>query len=200
MIPSGPNKELDDDIWLAVLQGKAMPDDVGASTAEIEALRAAIVDWYRQESEFDEKPDEAELERFLFRLRAERLLEKPHRTLRLPPRWLALAASICTLAIGLAMLPHFRNLPDGEMTDREIAVMRGVETRQVIQTHEPEQVLKQFQQAFEGLGIAIKLERKPGRILLDAYIPSESEVALQALFDTYKIKPDSSGQLLVEIR
>lgn len=34
----------------------------------------------------------------------------------------------------------------------------------------------------------------------EPYIPSEAEQSMQEVFDAFKIKPNSSGQLLVEIQ
>lgn len=191
--------EIDDETWLALLRGKPITSEQNTDSEQMKLLRATIADWYRDEIEPDEKPDQAALERLLFRLRAEGLLKASSRpSWKKPPRWLAMAASLAVVAIGISLVIHYQR--PTEQFPSEGTVMRGVEAAQSVKAQDPEQVLKRLQQEYDRLGISYQVQRKNTAILVDAYIPSELEAPLKALLEELGVKQDSNGRLLVEIR
>jgi hypothetical protein len=196
-----PNDEMDDDAWLALLREQTVGHGQDAGSRQVDALRDAIEQWYRNEIESNEAPSQAEFEKLLFRLRAEGLLDAPQRkSWRPQPRWFAMAASVAVLAIGIGIITRFQISSPEEPNIGDGVVLRGVEGAQIIQAKDPEQVLKRFQQEYDRLGIAHKVQRGPRSITVDAYIPSEAEESLKGLLDAFKVKPKSNGQLLIEIR
>lgn len=204
---SAQNDDLEDQVWLALLQGKTVTPISETDGQQVKALRQSITDWYRREIESDEQSDQlhqphqtqqAQLEQLLFRLRAEGLLQAPARKKwQAPPKWFAFAASVAaiTVSIGISM----QMVMQDQQGNGDGVMYRGVKGAQQIKAKDPEQVLQRFQQEYDRLGITSKVQRTPRAIIIDASIPSEAEQSLKALFDAYKIKPNSNGQLLVEI-
>lgn len=175
---------------MALLAGRSAEADA-ATRKEAAAVRAALL------ATHDELVDaghdvEAGVQRLLFRLRRERLLDERPR--RAPAFYwgVALAASLF-LALGIVTLQ-----PDWLQTDEQ-TVYRG-SAPQVLTDAEPAQRADAIKAALEATGIAVQLTVFGDMATLSADWPAQANAAQLAVLKKQQLKRPADGQLRIEIR
>jgi hypothetical protein len=181
----------DDDEWLKALAGRAsdaLPQDV---RREIAALREAI----KQESERDTsttQESERGLERLLFRLRQDGLLEQRSRWKR--PIFVVPLASAAVLLIAVSVfLFSPRQVPEPEL-------IRGGQEIQIIEVKDLGKSLEEISETLRKAGV--EPETYPLGLYrgLDASIPVEKRDALRARLAKLGVEIPAGGELRLEIR
>ena len=163
----------DDEKWLGILSGR----DSGASVdprvkREAEALRRAILSKHSKDSQEDPSLDEGSLDRMLFRLKREGLLEaqkvKPRRYGAFP----AAIAAMLVLAIVIPLAYQMTSIRDSQqLGDEEWTQMRGGEEIQQIWSDDPARMAIDIKGKLEALGVQSKIDEFEGHWYVDAYLP-----------------------------
>ena len=182
--------EQDDQHWMALLAGRPAEADA-ATRKEAAAVRAALLATH--DELVDAKHDvEAGVQRLLFRLRREHLLDERPR--RAPAFYwgMALAASLF-LAIGVVTLQ-----PDWLRFNDE-AVYRG-SAPQVLSDAEPAQRAEAIKADLEAANIAVQLTVFGDIATLSADWPARPNAAQLAVLKKQQLKRPAGGQLRIEIR
>jgi len=179
-----------DDAWLRALAGRpdaGLPDEV---RREAEALRRALG---REPDAPPVAPDERELERLLFRLRRERLLEPGSRwTSR---TWLPLAAA-AVLVLGVA--PVLLS-PDFRRPDEDAAIGSRLDI-QIVETADVERSLGEIAAALRAAGIEPDATPSGLHRGLSASIPADKTETVRPALEKLGVKVPADGALRVEMR
>ncbi|MFO1364699.1 MAG: hypothetical protein U1F45_19950 [Burkholderiales bacterium] len=179
-----------DEAWLRALAGRAAPDLPPESRREVEALRRAIG---AARNPNDSAADARELERLLFRLRRERLLDPAPRSSS--RTWLPLAAAA---ALVLALAPMLRS-PDVPRPDGAAAVGSRLEI-QIVETPDVERAAAEIAAALRAAGIEPHDAAPGGERGLRASIPPDKIEAARQALEKLGITVPADGELRVELR
>jgi hypothetical protein len=177
-----------DEAWLRALAGRPGPELPAEARREVDALRRAI-----GASRDAQAPaaDERELERLLFRLRRERLLEPASRwTSR---TWVPLAAAA---VLVLAVAPVLYS-PEVRRSDDAAAIGSRLEV-QIVETADVERALGDIATALREAGIEAH-DDAAGRGL-NASIPPDKIEAVRPALEKLGVTVPADGELRVELR
>lgn len=159
------------DRWIRALNGRAEPGTPPELLREASIVRDLVV--HHADSRLG-APSEQDLQRFLFRLRQEKLLaERPARL------WLyAFAASLFMLAGTLLILQ-----PGQERTypDDAPSTWRGGEERQRLRVDRPAETASTLETLLSAHGVAVRRLEDGRRIQLQARIPPDAFALREAL-------------------
>lgn len=188
-----------DEEWLDSLRNATNGEGAQIDGFDAALVRAAISEWHSAEMASGDDNNQQALERLLFRLRREGLLHsnhtKPNRSKT--KQWMALAASVAVVVIAIGVLmPRPTELGD----DDNATLARGVEERQIIESADPQKTLTQLVAAFDKLHVQYTVTARGTGFVVDGVVSADAADSLHDLFEALKIKPDSNGLLMIEIR
>ncbi len=178
-----------DEEWLRALAGRPGVELPADLRREVEALRQAIG---RERDASPAAPDERELERLLFRLRRERLLEPGSRwTGR---TWLPLAAAaVLVLAVAPVLFsPDVRRSDDADSIGSRLEI-------QIVETADVERSLGEIAAALREAGIEPR-DAAPGERGLNASIPADKIDAVRPALEKLGVTVPADGELRLELR
>lgn len=183
--------EKDDQDWLQSLGGAEAKDADVNTLREARALRAAMLEYARKDEtpEFDR---EAGLQRLLFRLRREKLVEGAK------PRWqmpfaFAIAATLA-LAIGVGVfIGHERG-------DDELTKTRGLVTAQWIDAADPKATREALVRELTALGAQPRVRDEQGVLVLEVAWPPQADEAHAAFLERHKLRAPDGYVLEIRIR
>ena len=184
--------ERDDTDWFEALAGRAPPRGADpAAATEAGAVRAALRARVEQTS-LPEHDSEAGVERLLFRLRQERLLDaKPPR-----PRWqtyagAALAASLALVVGLLVMQPGIG--PEDPGRSRGGAV-------QTLTSPEPDKLGDAIVKSLESVGLKPRLIQFGDTVTIESDWPERPGAQHAAALARHGLQPPEGMGLRIEIR
>jgi hypothetical protein len=182
---------IDDDAeWADALAGRSTGASPGAR--EGAALRVALA---QRRVEIPTEPAASPLQRqdaLITRARQELRPARAESAWRRRGGWLALAASIAAVGIGLQLYSYFRTTPE------ELAV-RSAEAGPVrIQAADPQKEQQALLAALRQSGITARGYEMLGRYGIDADLPSPVPPGLRALLARYRLSTPGDGVLRVE--
>jgi hypothetical protein len=205
----------DDQDWLDALAGRpdaaADPDTMRRAALLRQAMRG------QREAELaDASPapgsHDGGLDRLLFRLRREGLLEKekagPRRGF---PAMFAMAATVL-LVMGLGWMMMFGNdrsaqvavnaVPKQapEQAPEQAVATPGIAITQILPAEAPEELAAKLQQEFSSAGIALAQSASGVDIRLEADLPPTPSADALRLFERYNLTIPADRKLHIEIR
>ncbi|MCE9641456.1 MAG: hypothetical protein K8S22_15155 [Betaproteobacteria bacterium] len=188
--PDNP-KPGDDDAWLAALAGRDPAGADAKTVTEARAMREAMLEARGDVASADDAT-ERNLQRLLFRLRKERLLDDA----RAPRRWLPYAgiAVAASLALTTALIVFQREAPDDDS-----AVMRGDGT-QTIARADPKASAAALVAVLRDAGLKPTLIEFGDTLTVTADWPAQPDARQRAALAQHGLKPPRDGRLRVEIR
>jgi hypothetical protein len=188
----------DDQHWLDALAGR--PNAAGGEAdPRAQALRQALLAQRARELA-DAAPDEG-LERLLFRLRREGLLEKEHKPMGLPAL-LALAASVLlVVGVGWHMMIGYQSaLEPRASVPQQAAETPGASAVQVLQDARPAELAAALQQEFGANGITLAQSAVGDTYRLEADLPEPLSPGALATLARHALALPQGKKLIIEIR
>jgi hypothetical protein len=157
--------------WVRALNGRALPGTSPELLREAAIVRDLVT--HRAGRRLD-SPREHELQRFLFRLRQEKIIaSRPAR-----PGLYALAASLIALAATLLILqPGQEALPPGDAG----STWRGGEKSQHLRADRPAETASKLEILLSAHGVAVRRQVHGQQIQLQARIPPDATALREAL-------------------
>jgi len=193
----------DDQDWLDALAGKPAPGADPETARRAAALRKTLLD-IRKEGLADESPDDG-LDRLLFRLRREGLLEKEknHWLLQFPVAF-AMAASVL-IAVGFGWLMKAdRDRPYEESTGSAMFGVPystgGASAPQTLYADAPGDLATSLTQEFSAAGIALRQSDGGDSIRLEGELPENLSADALQLIGRYRLSIPDGRKLIIEIR
>jgi len=184
--------ERDDQDWAVRLAGRESGEADSHTAREAQALRQAVLDLERSQA----PADPAALDRLIFRLRQEGLLEQPARTAARPWSWqFALAASLTALAVGAVLVAGLWFVPSTPPADTINVSARVILIHQSATPHESRDDLAQ---AMANAGILARKVDQDGRPELDVKVPAAGRESLQPLLSLYGLAVPASAEFTIE--
>jgi hypothetical protein len=183
--------DIDDDEWLKALAGRPSEDLPQDVRQEIAALREAI----KQESARDAsviQDTDSRLERLLFRLRQDGLLEQ-RSSWKKPLVAIPLAsAAVLLIAVSIFFFSPSQR-PEQDIT-------RGGQQLQVMEVKDVEKSLGEISEALRQAGVEPETYPLGVHRGLNASIPVEKRDELRPDLEEFGVKIPSSGELRLELR
>jgi hypothetical protein len=186
-----------DDAWLDALRGRPSLGTDEATLREAQSLRDAVLDATRRRDSAASR-DAGELERLMFRLRREGLLEARPSLASGRSRWRAAWSLAATVVLGLAVALM---LPDGWHGSEQEAIVRGSGDIQKIEAADvPGTVRTLVGLARSAGGSAATFELSDGAVEVAATIPEARIDEVRAALAQLGLKaPGADGALRVEV-
>ena len=183
--PEQPDQPGDTDRWLDGLVGR------GKADAQTRMLHEALLRRSERQRAVD-NTDDAGLERLLFRLRSERLLEASGGKVRWrpTPMWMGIAASFAVVALGL--LGTLNEYPQDD-TER----VRSTGAPQRVAVEAPQKAAEAARAKLREIGIAATIEAKAAGVELRAEVPAAQREKAAAALAEWNIKVPAKGPLRV---
>src|SRR5437870_4649690 len=174
----------DDQDWIRILGGKPAPDAKTETVKEAEAVRRAMLAQKRSSAE----PSDVEpgLQRLLFRLRQEKLLDRPFASWQTYAGF-ALAAS---LALGIAVTVLVPRSPDDSGPEIPKFVVKG----------EPVKHANDVVRELETVGITARITAVGETVRVEADWPAQPNASQQEFLTRHKLPAPQRGRLRIEIR
>jgi uncharacterized membrane protein YqiK len=187
-IPEQPDQPGDIDRWLDGLVGR------GKADAQTRMLHEALLRRSERQRAVD-NTDDAGLERLLFRLRSERLLEASGGKVRWrpTPMWMGIAASFAVVAIILPTLLGTLNEYPQDDTER----VRSTGAPQRVAVEAPQKAAEAARAKLREIGIAATIEAKAAGVELRAEVPAAQREKTAAALAEWNIKLPAKGPLRV---
>lgn len=187
----------DDEDWFDVLAGHQVTTADTATKQEALALRAAVLKMHAKEPAPVIQIDA--LQRFKQRLQDEGLLAAPAKN---TPRWMALAATL-VICGGLAVMLRGQLLmqqnTQQDLQQDEIAdVSRGAVHVEAVKVAQAQEAAQALQQKLAPLGITLAIQGDARLCTVEAFIPADQEVKVNAILEPYQKTVGSDGHLLLE--
>lgn len=181
-----------DDQWLDALAGRAPADLSDEARREIEALREAMRE---TDGRFPASADETEreLERLLFRMRKEGLLETKSRWSS--PKFALPLAAAAVLVLGVSIIvfsPH-------DIVPEETRTRGGAQV-QVIEVPQVDTTVAAIAQALREQGVEPNIFPRGIYRTVDASIPAEKRDVLRGRLKELGVVVPADGELHLEIR
>lgn len=151
--------------WLEALRGDHPPSISPEMLKEAEMLRALI---HERAAKCQTPATESDVQRFLFRLKQERVLTVERRNWG----WLAAVASVAFVALSLVIMQPWRQGDEGSMD--ESSVWRGGESAQRIHTNNPDVAASKVEALLRDNGLMVRRMDEAGSVRLQAKIPEEA--------------------------
>lgn len=193
----------DDEKWLAILAGRDSGDAADPGTKrEAEALRRVILSRHGDDDSESPVLDDKGLDRLLFRLKRENLLDKQERRETLSRWWSvpAAAAAAVILAIMLPLTWQLTKTPEDDPAGTsEWTRMRGSVETQLILSENPKLIATGIVEELNRLGIEVKLDEFEGHWYVDAQLPVPPPEQLKAFLDSKGLSPGQTGRMVLEI-
>lgn len=158
--------------WLEALRGAHPPSISPEMKQEAEMLRTLI---YERVAKRQTPATESDVQRFLFRLKQERVLTAERRNWG----WLAAVASVGFVALSLAIMQPWHQ--EGEEFMDESSVWRGGESAQRIHTNNPDVAASKVEALLRDSGLMVRRMDEAGSVRLQAKIPEEANQLMLAL-------------------
>lgn len=176
----------DDEEWLATLSGTQSGAPENDVQKEALLLREAIL---KKHAEISPKPvDEAELQQFRNRLRRENLWAEPF--YRQTRNWAMAASLIVCVGIGIVIRPMMLE------NQNSLETMRGVDSDiSILYVENPKATTAKLSQQLAKLGIVAKVSERENDLLLEAYVPSEQEDAVNTMLLPLGGQVENKGRL-----
>ena len=195
---TAPNDPLSPDDHAAERWRAALVDGVDGTEgtdAEAKALRDAIL--RREQREAANQPaemeDQAGLQRLLFRLRSERLLDGAAKRWWKHPTWLAMAASIALVALSFPAL--FPTQPEDAGEDVRI---RGTATGpQLRVVADPAHAAEELRAKLKRIGIEASVSPGASGVSLRATVPVAERTRAEPILTEDKLRLPASGEIRV---
>lgn len=186
--PEQPDQPGDTDRWLDGLVGRSEAE------AQTRMLRKALLRRSERQRAVD-NTDNAGLERLLFRLRSERLLEGSGGKARWrpTPMWMGIAASFAVVAIILPTLLGTLNEYPQDDTER----VRSTGAPQRVAVEAPQKAAEAARAKLREIGIAATIEAKAAGVELRAEVPAAQREKTAAALAEWNIKLPAKGPLRV---
>jgi hypothetical protein len=184
----------DTDDWLAALRGKHA---AGADTGEVERLGALRATIRRANDSTDVRHDgPKELERLLFRLRREHLLDaaaQPPRRSRVP---IAVAA-VVVAGLAITLLWPAAIFERGEP---EPPILRGGGTLQILEADDPRRAAGEVRARLEALAIGVETYEVGAHAGVSARVADDKAARAREVLEPLGVNLPASGDLRVEFR
>lgn len=193
----------DDQDWLDALAGKPDPGADADTNRRAAALRGAMLD-SREKEIASGSPDDG-LDRLLFRLRREGLMENEKKSWLLrPPVIFAMAATVLlAVGLGLAIIPErIESAPDVIESANlvEPLPVGGASSPQTLFSATPEDMAENIRQDFSTAEITLKQSASGQNIHLDADLPENLSPDALRIFERYRLSVPNNRKLVIEIR
>ena len=191
----------DDEKWLDILSGHDDGTHVDPRLkGEAEALRRAILNRYGKNDQEEPPLDEGSLDRMLFRLKREGLLE----TKKAKPHWYgsvpAAVAAVLALALVLPLAYQLTSVRESQLPgDQDLTQMRGGAEMQQVLSDDPARTAADFRDELEALDIQPKVDEFEGRWYVDVHLPVPLTGKVKEFLDRHGLESGQGGRLILEI-
>jgi len=187
------NQQQDDDQWIEQLSGQSEHPPTSNDERQATALRAVILAQQSSANAADKNnlSARAGLERLLFRLKQESLLDKPEKLLKLS-HWWGIAASVVLLA-GFVFF---------QFKQADEVVFRGydpVTQSTHIDSQTPAVTARKIRHSLTDIQVEATIYQTGQQWFLQARILPEQRKTVEELLSEYRIKLPENGHLLLEI-
>lgn len=185
----------DDDAWLEALRGTPRPGTDPATLAEAGSVRRAILE-AKTDAAPDEVSDGAGLQRLMFRLRREGLLQGSGSS----GRWKVPTAAVAALFVGVAL--SFTLLQRGGEEQNDDTQLRGGASTQVLRSDDVGGTVSVLEAALRTAGATVAInDVDGGGKEVAASIPPARLAEVRKSLSALGLKPpQANGSLRVEIR
>lgn len=178
----------DDRDWVELLRGREAPGADPRTRAEASRLRSAF-----QSGEGPKQETQEGLDRLLFRLKREGLLDAgPLR--RTKPLYLAAAAALVA-ALALPIVMQFRH-----HEEPEVFRTRSLHKTLTLKADDPSRTGQQLAAALREAGASVRTQQSDARFIIDLDVPAERAGAINAVLARFSLPQATAGALRIEVR
>jgi len=185
----------DDDAWLDALRGQPRPGTDPALLTQVQDLRDAL-QAQRSSDEASEPPldDDPGLQRLLFRLRRERLLELSQATAA-RVGWRIPVAAVAVLVLGVVLVI-------GQAPTPEPDTLRGAGDVQVVTVQDVFATRERIEAQLRSSGATLStVELGQGAVEIAATVPPSGLASVTLALATFGLRaPGADGSLRIELR
>lgn len=186
----------EDQAWLDRLAGRKGDELSDRTRAEADAVRKAILDRQAREAPATATETQAQLEKLLFRLRREKLLEASQPAAR---RWVfrspLAAAAMLVIAVGVAFVARELIAPPQDPVE-----MRGIEGPQTVRAADIEKTANEIATALTSAGATVREYPLGLARGIEATIPRDRRAAVLPAITPFGLKLPADDRLVIEVR
>jgi hypothetical protein len=184
----------DTDDWLAALRGRRA---AGADTGAVERLGALRATIRRINDSTEVRHDgPRELERLLFRLRRERLLD----TAALPQRRSRVSIAVAAVVVAGLAITMLWPAAIFERSEPEPPILRSGATLQILESHDPRRAAAEVRARLEALAIGVETYEIGGFAGVSARVADDKATRAREVLEPLGVNLPASGDLRVEFR